>query len=644
MRRTIITLSTALLTLLTIALPPATQAQALKIYWADEFAGRVYKSDPDGSNLITLISGDLLNCEEIVLGGGKIYWSDPERGLIQRADTDGANLETVVQSGEPGAVGLDLGNGKLYWVDRASDKIRRSNLDGTAVEMVRALAHTGTALTIAESSQYLYWSEYDSNLSQAVTYKWPLNSGPSVQIAVHQGVAQVRGLAVNEVDGWVYFGLGNQLRRMDTAGANQDALYAGGVNITAVACDQTGGKLYWADDGNWDITRSDLNGGTVEIVEGTARLADGVAVDPANAKVFWTEERFVVRADLNGSNQTHIVARPSYAAVGYYDALNRVYYSDLQRLETWYANNDGTGQTLFYQGASPANGGALAIQVDHGADKIYWLDGGDRWLRQADPDGGNAQDIMYLSGDAYDFALDLEGARVYWCGRTTGSIYRHNLDGSGSTETLYTGLNYPKGITLDLNRDRIIWGESDQIAHGPINGGGPVTVVFTDPFDVIGIVWDEADTRLYWADQLNSRVRRAHFNVGAGGWQSPETIFSMGLEHWPSRLALQHSFASGVEDVVALNAARHFAAPNPLNPSTTIHFSLALAGRVTLKIYDTHGRLVRELLRDTWTTPGAQQVRWDGRDATGRAVASGMYMYKIESGQSPMVGKMVLLK
>ena len=54
-----------------------------------------------------------------------------------------------------------------------------------------------------------------------------------------------------------------------------------------------------------------------------------------------------------------------------------------------------------------------------------------------------------------------------------GMIFRHNLDASGTTDTLYTGLNSPKGITLDYTFNRVLWGEDNQIASGPINGGGP---------------------------------------------------------------------------------------------------------------------------------------------------------------------------
>ncbi len=644
MRRFSIVIHTSLLLLIACSMSDSTFAQAIKLYWADEFAGRIYKSDPDGSNLETVITGDLLNSAEIVLGGGKLYWSDTERGIIQRANSDGSNLEIIVQTPEPGALGLDITGGKIYWVDNALGEIRRANLDGTSPETVLSLMSAGTSLTIAESIQFVYWGEYDSSLPQAVVYRRPIAGGSPEQLVILQGTVHVRGLAVNAVGDSFYFGLGSQLRQMDTNIGGMFTLYTGGVNITAVSLDISGGKLYWADDGNSDITRSDLDGGNVEVLDTFARNADGIAVDSTGSKLYWTEERFVVRSELDGTGQTIIVARPSYFAVGFHEALGRIYYSDLQKLEMYFAASDGTGESLFWSGASGANGGALAIEVDQGANKIYWLDGGDRRLRKADPDGNNLEEVMYLPGDTYDIALDLPGGRVYWCGRSTGSIYRHNLDTSGVTETLYSGLNLPRGLALDYTNGRVIWGEDDQIAHGPIDGGGEVSVCYTDPFVVIGVVWDEQDSRLYWADQLNSRVRRAMFDSGAGGWQPPETIFSMGYEHWPGRLALQYSVVSDVDEIAVARPDKHFAMPNPFNPSTVIHFRTTEAAAISVGIYDIYGRLIRELQRDTWMPAGLQRVRWDGKEYSGRTVASGVYMYRVEAGETLLSGKLVLLK
>lgn len=66
-------------------------------------------------------------------------------------------------------------------------------------------------------------------------------------------------------------------------------------------------------------------------------------------------------------------------------------------------------------------------------------------------------------------------------------------------------------------------------------------------------------------------------------------------------------------------------------------------GPVELSIYDVTGRLVRTLVSETQTT-GPHQVVWNGRDDAGRAVASGVYMARLQSGTKAHVRKMSLIK
>ena len=65
---------------------------------------------------------------------------------------------------------------------------------------------------------------------------------------------------------------------------------------------------------------------------------------------------------------------------------------------------------------------------------------------------------------------------------------------------------------------------------------------------------------------------------------------------------------------------------------------------MTFRIYDVHGRLVRELQRDIWMPAGPGQMVWDGKDDTGQAAASGVYMYQIQTGADRLMGKLVMLK
>jgi hypothetical protein len=65
-------------------------------------------------------------------------------------------------------------------------------------------------------------------------------------------------------------------------------------------------------------------------------------------------------------------------------------------------------------------------------------------------------------------------------------------------------------------------------------------------------------------------------------------------------------------------------APNPFNPATELRFALDGPGQAALNVYDLQGRLVRAFTAARFEA-GTHAVTWDGRDAAGRSVASGVY-------------------
>jgi hypothetical protein len=79
--------------------------------------------------------------------------------------------------------------------------------------------------------------------------------------------------------------------------------------------------------------------------------------------------------------------------------------------------------------------------------------------------------------------------------------------------------------------------------------------------------------------------------------------------------------------------------PNPFNPTTTISFSLAEAGQVSLKVYDMLGREVANLV-DSYKDAGIQYVV----PFNASKLSSGMYLYRLQSGSNVMVKKLMLVK
>ena len=88
--------------------------------------------------------------------------------------------------------------------------------------------------------------------------------------------------------------------------------------------------------------------------------------------------------------------------------------------------------------------------------------------------------------------------------------------------------------------------------------------------------------------------------------------------------------------------------PNPFNPETWIPSQLNQASEVSLSVYSSEGELVRQI--DLGLKPAGNYQRteraiyWDGRNASGESVSSGVYFYRLEAGDYNQTRKMVILK
>ncbi len=83
--------------------------------------------------------------------------------------------------------------------------------------------------------------------------------------------------------------------------------------------------------------------------------------------------------------------------------------------------------------------------------------------------------------------------------------------------------------------------------------------------------------------------------------------------------------------------------PNPFNPTTTISFALPEANNVVLTIYNALGQEVRTL-KAGHLNAGNYSVTWDGLDNAGNTITSGIYIYRLTSGNHSFSKKMLMLK
>jgi len=81
--------------------------------------------------------------------------------------------------------------------------------------------------------------------------------------------------------------------------------------------------------------------------------------------------------------------------------------------------------------------------------------------------------------------------------------------------------------------------------------------------------------------------------------------------------------------------------PNPFNPSTTVRYTLGATERVNLAVYNMLGQEMRVLVSGV-RTAGSHEVAWDGRDANGIPLASGIYFARLQTESTTLVIRMVL--
>jgi hypothetical protein len=117
-----------------------------------------------------------------------------------------------------------------------------------------------------------------------------------------------------------------------------------------------------------------------------------------------------------------------------------------------------------------------------------------------------------------------------------------------------------------------------------------------------------------------------------GGFASAPEILSGTLNDVPVALSQ-----------TPMSYALHQNAPNPFNPSTTIRFTVAQNAPAKLAIYNTTGQLVRTLV-DGSIEAGAHEIRWDGMDNAGRLVASGVYIYRLQSSDRVAAKRLTLVR
>jgi hypothetical protein len=117
---------------------------------------------------------------------------------------------------------------------------------------------------------------------------------------------------------------------------------------------------------------------------------------------------------------------------------------------------------------------------------------------------------------------------------------------------------------------------------------------------------------------------------------SPGVIYTPWL---PDRPRYKKGIAEYIPLVYSLNSNY----PNPFNPQTTISFNLMEPAQTRVLIFNILGQKIKTLVNE-YLSPGQYSYIWDGRNELGIDAASGVYLYRIESGSFIQTKKMTLIR
>lgn len=227
-------------------------------------------------------------------------------------------------------------------------------------------------------------------------------------------------------------------------------------------------------------------------------------------------------------------------------------------------------------------------------------------LRDINNDGVDEIVASLLVGDA----LCLDGA--------TGDILWSYPANSGMEVSVCPDLNddgYDEVLVASQNADVLILrGNNGQL-------------LFQYPFA------GSEQARSVWA--MTDIDANGSFEIIAGSDLSNVVLLSGGLDAGPVSVRGE----SGLPQEFSISQNY----PNPFNPSTTIALSLPTQSDFTLTIYDILGREVRSYMYDR-VPAGVHTIVWDGMDGAGVPVASGVYLYRVRSGDMRLTKRMVLLR
>ena len=603
-----------------------------------------------------------------------MYWVNADTGKIESLEPFNAITNQVV------SLFVDKAGGKVYWTERDSSDggtIKCSNLAGTGVEVLLTQPNIPRSIVVDTVRKKLYWiNSFETKIQSA-----DLN-GENIKTVI-QLDDDVTNFAIDIEDAKLYWTDPQyHIRRMNLDGTNMETLLHNwstdltrGIGGIAIA----DGKIYWTEQQVWyrvsgKIHRANLNGTNVETLATPFGNPTGIAVDTLNGKVYWANSfGGLQRLDINGGDIENVlygIVAPGSFALGPVSTQPTIPTTPETPATTDAAVSISPASVV-----SPAVGEQLEVQLNiTGGEAVKGYQATVQFdtttLRHVESSNGD-----YLPDGALFISPAVDGNLV----KLTATALIGESRGAGTLATLTFEVVAVKASTLTLSNVLLVnnTGEKSlpQVENGQVtvpslnadvNGDGSV-----DLQDLAIVQSHLGQTGQNEADVNGDGivdVADLAFVAGAieNGAAAPslhpevlEIFRSTNVKQWLSQL--QHldltdtRLQRGIlflEQLLAALTPKETALlanyPNPFNPETWIPYQLAKDADVTLHIYAVDGTLVRTLTLGHQPA-GMYQTRsraayWDGRNAFGESVASGVYFYTLTAGDFTATRKMLIRK
>ena len=492
---------------------------------------------------------------------------------------------------------------------------------------------------------------------------------PRVSLPVHIDAAERPPIYWTD-DGGIYALRGAEVQRLLPA-VN---------NAISIAVEPSLGKIYWTAVSSANPIRGMLNSANLD-GSGATMLADiygtplYIAVDAVAGRLYWTDVLGrLQRSSLTGTDIGNLVRDiPLWPPSTLAFADGNVYWTESGRIR--YTNISGETRTIH----DLITGLNEPLSIAIAADKLYWLelgaDGAGK-LQRINLEGTQVE-VLKVFAKLYDnsLSIDITGQKLYLMG--SGKVSRRNLSGTGY-QVVVSGLQQPFSIAIggatpadeapvtpktptptrtaskyDLNADgtvdimdvEIVFtalaSENPPTTPGKLDvtGDGQLTI-----HDLVAVSQNIETSKAAAAPALHAKLTGAQIHRIQEQIHLLQTMQDTSLGVQRTLAYLQQLLATARPEKTQLLANY----PNPFNPETWIPYQLATDTDVRITIYNTQGRVIRTLSLGQqaagYYTDRERAAYWDGRNALGEQVASGIYFYQLETDTMSTMRKMVILK